>query len=438
MGDGDLIREENIQLAQMIRSMEIQSEKERQRVKEQNKVVKKMALEKRQMNKQLEHLEELRKRGFMDKSLAEQKAQAERMKADLQVFKARLVERDTEKAVLQKKKTVIEGELIQEKRIWMEQKNKIIDELANEVNNTCIETEKYEAEKQQGFVIKEKLGMLQCLLGLSEECFQAIMQNEASELERQQQLLAILQDSIVNTQKQSRSNEQVQKKRQSKIHSYQVKDVAQIVKYKLIQGEIAYERLESALFSREMLNLGEVAVSEMLQQFQRPPFLMPETPDLVLLSRYLVEDNEEAFVLVDMDRSQSIECIRSIFKTLIGPYSLLDPVQELALFLSIAHCLNRFTSILRENFQMLIQNRKAEDQNLGNKAVSYEELHRALLYIEANFSAAQSDYIALHMFICSQSLSSVFYEEFLLFFEPEGPKWRALQLGAQQKKGVEG
>ena len=89
----------------MIRSMEIQSEKERQRVKEQNKVVKKMALEKRQMNKQLEHLEELRKRGFMDKSLAEQKAQAERMKADLQVFKARLVERDTEKAVLQKKKT---------------------------------------------------------------------------------------------------------------------------------------------------------------------------------------------------------------------------------------------------------------------------------------------------------------------------------------------
>lgn len=206
-----------------------------------------------------------------------------------------------------------------------------------------------------------------------------------------------------------------------------------MVKYKLIQEQIAYDSLETALFSKEMLSMGEVTVSEMLQRFQRVPFLLVKSTDLVLLSRYLIEDNEEAFVLVDMERSQSIECIRSIFKTLIGPYSLLNPPQELSLFLSIAQCVNRFSSILRENFQMLIQNRKTEEQYLGNKLVSYEELQRALLYIEANFSISQNDYIAMHMYISSQSISSLLYEEFLLLFESEGPKWRALHLAALQK-----
>lgn len=74
-----------------------------------------------------------------------------------------------------------------------------MEELANEVNNTCIETEKYESEKQQGFLIREKMMMLQSLLGLSDDTFQIIMHNKSSELERQQQLLAILQESILNT-----------------------------------------------------------------------------------------------------------------------------------------------------------------------------------------------------------------------------------------------
>jgi hypothetical protein len=34
---------------------------------------------------------------------------------------------------------------------------------------------------------------------------------------------------------------------------------------------------------------------------------------------------------------------------------------------------------------MLIQNRKQDEQNIGNKFITYDELNKALVYIEANF-----------------------------------------------------
>ena len=127
--------------------MEIEAEKERQRAKEQTKALRKAALEKRQLAKQVESLEELRRRGFMEKSLAEQKEEAARNKAELQALRSRLGEKEEENKHLREGTLVLDNQLVQQKRTWEEQRNKLVEELANEVNSTNVEAEKYEAEK---------------------------------------------------------------------------------------------------------------------------------------------------------------------------------------------------------------------------------------------------------------------------------------------------
>lgn len=75
---------------------------------------------------------------------------------------------------------------------------------------------------------------------------------------------------------------------------------------------------------------------------------MKKNEDLVLLCRYLIEENSEAFVIVDMERRQKIDCIRSIFKTLVGEYNLLSTEQQESLYNSISLILSKYEKGLRD------------------------------------------------------------------------------------------
>jgi len=58
------------------------------------------------------------------------------------------------------------------------------------------------------------------------------------------------------------------------------------------------------------------------------PFNVTDEQKGLLIARYLVEDNNEDFVDLDLDRTQNIPTARSIFKKLVGSYTILEPVTE--------------------------------------------------------------------------------------------------------------
>lgn len=59
----------------------------------------------------------------------------------------------------------------------------------------------------------------------------------------------------------------------------------------------------------------------------RPPCKMSEVTGVVNLVRYLVEDNEEDWVLFDYERTNSVSFVRSVIKHLLDNYVIL-PVHE--------------------------------------------------------------------------------------------------------------
>lgn len=46
------------------------------------------------------------------------------------------------------------------------------------------------------------------------------------------------------------------------------------------------------------------------------------------MARYLVEDNNQDFIDLDLERTQNIPTARSIFKKLVGAYTILEPLIE--------------------------------------------------------------------------------------------------------------
>ena len=48
------------------------------------------------------------------------------------------------------------------------------------------------------------------------------------------------------------------------------------------------------------------------------PINLIDKDEVIKLSRYLVEDNNEDFLIYDINNSNNVEIIRSIFKNLIG------------------------------------------------------------------------------------------------------------------------
>ena len=66
--------------------------------------------------------------------------------------------------------------------------------------------------------------------------------------------------------------------------------------------------------------------------FSSEPFNVKNEKNLLLVSRYLIENNEEDHVILDFNRSCETLIIKSRFKKLIGNYALLNIDEEKSIY----------------------------------------------------------------------------------------------------------
>lgn len=68
----------------------------------------------------------------------------------------------------------------------------------------------------------------------------------------------------------------------------------------------------------------------------REPFNVKNEKNLLLVSRYLVENNEESYVILDYNKTCETLIIKSIFKKLVGNYTLLSQNEEKLIYEKIS------------------------------------------------------------------------------------------------------
>lgn len=74
----------------------------------------------------------------------------------------------------------------------------------------------------------------------------------------------------------------------------------------------------------------------------RAPFSIKGHSDALLFARYLIEDNQEDFLMLDLDRSSHYRVIRSIFKNAIGNILIISEEEEKSMWRLLSMKITQF------------------------------------------------------------------------------------------------
>lgn len=67
---------------------------------------------------------------------------------------------------------------------------------------------------------------------------------------------------------------------------------------------------------------------ELIPVLMDEPFSIQTEENAFLLSRYLTEDNNEPFIDIDLKKTNKLATIQSIFKHVVGNYTILNHEEE--------------------------------------------------------------------------------------------------------------
>lgn len=67
---------------------------------------------------------------------------------------------------------------------------------------------------------------------------------------------------------------------------------------------------------------------ELIPVLMEEPFSIQTEDKALLLARYLIEDNNEPMTELDLKKTNKLATIQSIFKHVVGPYTILNHEEE--------------------------------------------------------------------------------------------------------------
>ncbi|KAL4451026.1 hypothetical protein ABPG74_021348 [Tetrahymena malaccensis] len=137
-----------------------------------------------------------------------------------------------------------------------------------------------------------------------------------------------------------------------KVTSFDIKVIAHEIKLRLTLKAIPIVEAVKKLFSQEVRKNSHVTIEDMRQRLQMSPFSIKAYDEALLFARYLIEDNQEEFLYLDLNRSSNYRVIRSIFKTSIGQIQLIDEETEKIKWKQLSLKITQFQQGLLETSNM--------------------------------------------------------------------------------------
>ncbi|KAM3133249.1 hypothetical protein pb186bvf_014677 [Paramecium bursaria] len=195
------------------------------------------------------------------------------------------------------------------------------------------------------------------------------------------------------------------KKRLPKVQYFEIKPIAMRLKINLFKNNKPYEQLDE-IFD----DLGQdISIYQCKELLSKWPFNLTDRNEVLLISRYLVEDNQDDYVIFDESRNNNVAVVKSIIKKIIGKYTLYQQDEEKQIIASIKKKIN---SSLNETIQLIV----AKKKHLPNGCCEPQDFEQALKFHEIVFTQREQELIDMILFDQSQSLEVVNYNKFLQYF----------------------
>ncbi|CAD8051783.1 unnamed protein product [Paramecium primaurelia] len=198
---------------------------------------------------------------------------------------------------------------------------------------------------------------------------------------------------------------QVMKKKLPRVQFTDIREICMRVKLNLVKHKVEYQDIEKYFNDSE-----ELSIHQVKNILHKPPFEIHDHQQIKLLSRYLVEDNSEDYLIYDQDRTNQTTIIKSVMKKIVGKYEILENEEEQSILQSIQQKLN---PSLIETIQMMLTKKK----NLQQGTCEQSDLDQALKFHEIQFTHKEQERFNLICFEVSNSLEIINYERLLTYFK---------------------
>ncbi|CAD8148051.1 unnamed protein product [Paramecium octaurelia] len=198
---------------------------------------------------------------------------------------------------------------------------------------------------------------------------------------------------------------QVMKKKLPRVQFIDIREICMRVRLNLVKHKVQYQDIEKYFNDSE-----ELSIHQVKNILHKPPFEIHDHQQIKLLSRYLVEDNSQDYLIYDQDRTNQTSIIKSVMKKIVGKYEILQNEEEKSILQSIQQKLN---PSLIETIQMMLTKKK----NLQPGTCEQSDLDQALKFHEIQFTHREQERFNLICFEVSNSLEIINYEGLLTYFQ---------------------
>ncbi|KRX05716.1 hypothetical protein PPERSA_09856 [Pseudocohnilembus persalinus] len=183
--------------------------------------------------------------------------------------------------------------------------------------------------------------------------------------------------------------------------------------YRMRIKNISFEQASRKITPDKIQLKGHGTIYDMVQILQRPPFLISNNQDALLVARYLVEDNQNDFYELNYSKSQNLDVIRSIFKNLIGYYKLYSEDEEFEIWENLSKIIQQYNNGLQQESSTF----KPDYEETGILSPNLiQKVFRSVIEI----TPQQLDYIYLRLFEFSNKYQEMDFKLLPDIFKPGG------------------
>mmetsp|Transcript_3740 Transcript_3740/g.3172 ORF Transcript_3740/g.3172 Transcript_3740/m.3172 type:complete len:174 (-) Transcript_3740:277-798(-) len=140
-----------------------------------------------------------------------------------------------------------------------------------------------------------------------------------------------------------------------------------------------------------------ISIRDMQELLKQEPLCMRRPNEILLLSRYLIEENNEEYLYFDENCQNHVSVVKSIIKTILGPIIIYDKEKANRIHDEIMEMLHDKLDNLHQNLQAICK----------SEYITRKNLHEGFKYINVEPNEEQVNYMLTRLFEISDDIEKL-------------------------------
>ncbi|CAK90637.1 unnamed protein product (macronuclear) [Paramecium tetraurelia] len=171
---------------------------------------------------------------------------------------------------------------------------------------------------------------------------------------------------------------------------------------------ILIDVIEQFLFDDDNKKEKKVSIKQLQKSFEKEPFMLFEQDKALTFARFLIEDNSQEFVEFNIELTENLDRVKSIFTKIVGKYRIFTPDEEMKHKEDITKLIIKYKNSLKQHFDSL---------QSTNGELTKRQILETFIFMDIDINNSQLEYFFLKLFVFSNKIDRFPYQKIFEIFQ---------------------